>query len=304
MAVEFSSETVARVGGVLNDTRRPLAERFRALFTLRGIGGPDAIVQIATCFKDSSALLKHECAYCLGQMTDARAIPVLRTVLQDRCQDAMVRHEAAEALGAIGEASQLEILEEYSRDPSLVVADTCRIALARITRLSQDNEREDGNPYMSVDPAPPTSEGNIDEWSRQLRDRSLSLYQRYQALFALRNSGEEKGVTAIAAALSDTNPLFKHELAYVLGQMQHAASVTGLIERLADHHEHPMVRHECAEALGAIASKQCLAVLQQYTKDQDDVVRESCVVALDMYKYEHTNDFQYANTAAAAATIS
>ena len=105
-------------------------------------------MQIATCFKDSSALLKHECAYCLGQMTDA-SILVLRTVLQDRCQDAMVRHEATEALGAIGEASQLEILEEYSRDPSLVVADTCRIALARITRLSQDNEREDGNLYMS-----------------------------------------------------------------------------------------------------------------------------------------------------------
>ena len=296
MAVEFSSDTVARVGGVLNDTRRPLAERFRALFTLRGIGGSEAILQIAACFKDRSALLKHECAYCLGQMTEAKAIPVLRTVLQDRSQDAMVRHEAAEALGAIGEESQLEILQEYSTDPSLVVADTCKIALARITRSTQDSEKEDGNPYMSVDPAPATSEGDIDEWSRQLRDQSLSLYQRYRALFALRNNGGEEGVSAIAAALSDTNPLFKHELAYVLGQMQHVAAVPGLTERLADHQEHPMVRHECAEALGSIASEQCLAVLQQYTKDHDDVVRESCEVALDMYHYEHTSDFQYANT--------
>lgn len=82
------------IGKVLNDTDRPLKERFRALFTLRNIGGPISIECINECFKDSSVLLKHELAYCLGQMQDKSAIPFLVRVLEDTKQEAMVRHEA------------------------------------------------------------------------------------------------------------------------------------------------------------------------------------------------------------------
>ena len=90
MAKSFSKETVERVGDVLNDADRSLAERFRALFTLRGIGSHEAIDQIGQCFNDPSALLKHECAYCLGQIQDTYAIPLLRNVLEDLNQDSMV----------------------------------------------------------------------------------------------------------------------------------------------------------------------------------------------------------------------
>lgn len=47
-----------------------------------------------------------------------------------------------------------------------------------------------------------------------------------------------------------------------------------------------MVRHEAAEALGSIATPEVLEVLESYRQDQEQVVRESCVVALDMYEYE------------------
>lgn len=60
-----------QIGNLLNDTTRPLKERFRALFTLKNLGGPVAIKAIAKCFSDDSALLKHELAYCLGQMQDS-----------------------------------------------------------------------------------------------------------------------------------------------------------------------------------------------------------------------------------------
>jgi len=82
------------IGKVLRDPSKPLKERFRALFTLRNLGGTDSIDLIAQCFQDSSALLKHELAYCLGQMQDEYAIPILTKVLEDTDQDAMVRHEA------------------------------------------------------------------------------------------------------------------------------------------------------------------------------------------------------------------
>lgn len=54
-----------------------------------------------------------------------------------------------------------------------------------------------------------------------------------------------------------------------------------------------MVRHECAEALGSIATDACLPVLERYQKDSERVVRESCEVALDMYQYEVNNEFHY-----------
>lgn len=93
MAVATEAQ-IQSIGGVLNDGSRPLKERFRALFTLRNIGSMISIQCIGNCFKDPSVLLKHELAYCLGQMQDKRANPILIKVLEDTTQEAMVRHEA------------------------------------------------------------------------------------------------------------------------------------------------------------------------------------------------------------------
>lgn len=93
-----SESAIKSIGKVLNDSSRPMKERFRALFTLRNLGGETAIECISQCFVDESVLLKHELAYCLGQMQDQRAIPVLRSVLEDKNQDPIVRHEAGSFL--------------------------------------------------------------------------------------------------------------------------------------------------------------------------------------------------------------
>lgn len=92
--VEVDSGEIRKIGAVLNDPNRPLKERFRALFTLKNLAGGEAIKSISDCFGDSSALLKHELAYCLGQMQDPAAIPYLVKVLEDKSQEPMVRHEA------------------------------------------------------------------------------------------------------------------------------------------------------------------------------------------------------------------
>jgi deoxyhypusine monooxygenase len=94
MSSVASDQQIEAVAKVLNDSNRPLKERFRALFTLRNLGGPKAVEGIAACFSDTSALLKHELAYCLGQMQDLSAVPFLTTVLENVNQEPMVRHEA------------------------------------------------------------------------------------------------------------------------------------------------------------------------------------------------------------------
>ena len=48
------------------------------------------------------------------------------------------------------------------------------------------------------------------------------------------------------------------------------------------------MRHEAAEALGSIATPDCFPALEAFAKDdqENQTVRDSCIVGLDMYAYE------------------
>ncbi|XP_055024158.2 deoxyhypusine hydroxylase [Misgurnus anguillicaudatus] len=294
-----TDKDIAAVGSILVNPKQDLTTRFRALFTLRNLGGPEAIKWISDAFVDDSALLKHELAYCLGQMQDERAIPVLETVLKDASQEPMVRHEAGEALGAIGNTKVLDLLKRYAEDPVIEVAETCQLAVRRLEWLmnggQESGEETDLNPYCSVDPAPPAPKKSIPELRTQLLDESLPLFERYRAMFALRNLGTEDAVLALGDGLQCSSALFRHEIGYVLGQIQHEASIPQLQAALEKVQENPMVRHECAEALGSIGKEACLEILERYKEDQERVVKESCEVALDMLEHENSSQFQYAD---------
>ena len=90
-----------------------------------------------------------------------------------------------------------------------------------------------------------------------------------------------------------SSALFRHEVAYVLGQMQLEASVPTLVSHLKDKNEYDIVRHESAEALGSIASPECRSILEEYRRDSAVVVRESCEVALDITDYVTATEFCY-----------
>ncbi|NP_001128388.1 deoxyhypusine hydroxylase/monooxygenase [Bombyx mori] len=294
-----SENAVKSIGNVLNDPSRPMKERFRALFTLRNIGGETAIQCISECFKDESVLLKHELAYCLGQMQDRRAIPILRSVLEDPNHDPIVRHEAGEALGAIGDPNLRELLEKYQHDSAIEVAETCQIALQRLNWVANDSKENDNlskSLYTSVDPAPPSIENNLEALKDVYLDETKPLFIRYRAMFSLRNLGTTESINALGEGLKANSALFRHEVAFVFGQMQDERSVPFLKTTLEDTNEHEMVRHEAAEALGSIATDECIEILKRYLNDPRRVVRESCEVALDMSEYENSPEFQYANT--------
>ncbi|KYN01935.1 PREDICTED: deoxyhypusine hydroxylase [Cyphomyrmex costatus] len=303
--VQASKNDILTIGKVLNDSARPLKERFRALFTLKNIGGAMAIDQIHACFKDSSVLLKHELAYCLGQMRDPAAISILTNVLEDLSQEPMVRHEAGEALGAIGESSVIPLLEKYCKDPIPEVAETCQLALNRLRWLECNSNAKDlqKNPYSTIDPAPPVEITDVKVLRDILLDESKSLFDRYRAMFSLRNLSTRESILALTEGLKTGSALFKHEVAFVLGQLQDEASVPGLQASLEDMEENEMVRHECAEALGSIATPECYEILNRYLNDSKKVVHESCVIALDMCDYENSTEFQYADTLTKLSTV-
>lgn len=216
-------------------------------------------------------------------------------MLQDSQQEPMVRHEAGEALGAIGDPEVLDVLRRYSEDPVVEVAETCQLAVRRLEWLQEHGEEPGSSPYRSVDPAPPAEETDVATLRAVLLDESRPLFDRYRAMFALRNLGGRDAVLALADGLRAGSALFRHEIGYVLGQMQDEACVPQLTAALRSRAENPMVRHECAEALGSIARPSCLETLRAFAQDEERVVRESCEVALDMYEYENGPQFQYAD---------
>jgi len=293
-----NAEQMNKLGDMLIDQTVPMKARYRALFTLKNLAGDDAIVNISKGFKDPSVLLKHECAYCLGQLQNPAAIDKLIEVLENTNEDPMVRHECGEALGAIGINTERvqRVLTEFSRDARPEVAETCELALARLAWLDkQTAEKLSSNPYESVDPAPPHQTTDVTQLGAKLIDETLSMFERYRAMFGLRNDGSDAAVLALCEGLKCKSALFRHEIAYVLGQMQSPLSVTALRVNLEDVHESPMVRHECAEALGSLATTECIEILNKFIADKEEVVKESCEVALDITEYEQSGAFQYAD---------
>uniref|UniRef100_A0A060T668 Deoxyhypusine hydroxylase n=1 Tax=Blastobotrys adeninivorans TaxID=409370 RepID=A0A060T668_BLAAD len=291
------------------DGKTPLAHRFRALFHLKSLGtegDKQAIDVIAEGFKDDSELLKHEIAYVLGQTKQEYAIGPLEECLKNLNQQAMVRHEAAEALGAIGNDSCMELLEHYYKnDPLEVIRQTCELAIERINWEKSEAAKKESlqeSAFSSIDPAPPlpTENDKVPKLREMLNDQSLPLFHRYRAMFRLRDIANAEAVEALASGFSDPSALFRHEIAYVFGQLCDPASVPALIKVLSDTKEEAMVRHEAAEALGSIATDDVLPILNKFAQDQELVVKQSAEVALDMYEYENSDQIDYTDVPVSA----
>ena len=161
------------------------------------------------------ALLRHEFAYVLGQLRDERAIDILENTLLDDADNTMVRHECAEALGAIGSSRSITTLEKIGKnDTSIEVGQTCRLALDFIQWKTNGGVEGEENtpiacacmlsPYSSVDPAPPHPKHeplSTADIGAILKDESAPLFERFRAMFSLRNRGGAECVKELGYAL-------------------------------------------------------------------------------------------------------
>jgi len=102
-------------------------------------------------------------------------------------------------------------------------------------------------------------------------------------------------VHALARGFSDPSALFRHEIAFVFGQLSHPASIPALTVALGNLEEASMVRHEAAEALGSLGEEDGVEeTLKKFLNDKEHVVRESVIVALDMAEFEKGGQVEYA----------
>lgn len=146
------------------------------------------------------------------------------------------------------------------------------------------------------------SGATVEELGQKLMDTSRPLFKRYRAMFALRDLASPPdlptavpAVLALAKGFEDSSALFRHEIAFVFGQLSHPASIPALTAALSNTEEVSMVRHEAAEALGSLGDEDGVEdTLKKFLNDKEQVVVESVVVALDMAEYEKSQEKQYA----------
>ncbi len=136
--------------------------------------------------------------------------------------------------------------------------------------------------YGSVDPAPAQESSSIEVLRTTLLDENEVMFKRMRAVFTLRNIRSEHAINVLCEGFSSKSVLLRHELAYVLGQMQDNRALDTLVDILEDRNEHVMVRHEAAEAMGAIGDSSIKEVLKKHLQYPLIEVSESCEVALDL----------------------
>lgn len=79
------------------------------------------------------------------------------------------------------------------------VAETCQLAVRRLEWLQQHSgEPVAQGPYLSVDPAPSAEERDVGRLRVALLDEARPLFDRYRAMFALRDAGGEEAALALA----------------------------------------------------------------------------------------------------------
>ena len=144
--------------------------------------------------------------------------------------------------------------------------------------------------YGSVAPAPPSTTVQLKELKTVLLDEDQKMFQRMRSVFKLRNIRSPESCLILCEAFNSESALLRHELAYVLGQMQMDEALPTLIRILSDDKEHVMVRHEAAEALGAIGNHLAIPTLKQFLTDEHIEVSESCEVALDLLDWVHNSN--------------
>lgn len=78
------------------------------------------------------------------------------------------------------------------------MAETCQIAIQRLNWIANDIKEDlSKSLFTSIDPAPPSVENDVQQLSKILMDEKQSLFDRYRAMFSLRNIGTTESINAL-----------------------------------------------------------------------------------------------------------
>ncbi|CAI5530661.1 unnamed protein product [Closterium sp. Naga37s-1] len=250
-------------------------------------------------------IIRHEAAEALGAIGEASSLPLLQTYLADpapevreTCQLAVRRLQdslAAAEGGGKGERKGEGGAEEEKKgkgenegegqgeaegkrfmsvDPAGSAPKNASTDDLRKLLLREDADMYDryGALFALRDKAAATSNGSAGAaGGAEAAGGGAAAGDAAGGATADGNSSDGGGANAAVGAVVEaletcSSALLRHEIAYVLGQLQNKTAAQALVRALEDTSCHAMVRHEAAVALGSVAGEEthacCVGVIK------------------------------------------
>lgn len=288
-----------------------VVKKYTAMMTLRTIGNEEAakVLEEGYALLGESELLRHDVMYCMGQMRVPRSLTFLLEHMNNPEEQSIVRHEAGEALANYHQQKD-EIIPEMKKhwdSEDSLLKSTVHVGVGKLETLTPESSY--GKKYQgTIEPAEPFSEPQLLEYFKKIGIEEVSekaeIYKKcleillkpyseigefykYRICYYLRNEATPKSKEVLCELLKAENrevisPLLRHELGFILGQINEKDAVieARLKEVSVDETEHPVVRHEAILSFYDVTKDQ--EFIDQFVKHENQLIRESVKVAIAM----------------------
>jgi len=249
--------------GHINDRNVSAEQRIQACFHALVENTPKAAEALKQGLRDDpSPIVRHECAYSLGEMDPELGYQALLTAIKQD-DNPFVIHEAALAVSNLGIAEAEPLLQSLLDHNNADVVRTAKISLQRLQmRLNEEVIRLEDAKTIILDLDQPEE-------------------YRIQASFLLMEEGSLDSVAILIKALQqETDPIVKHEIIFSLGETAASTVIEPLVhEMLTDNN--PFVKHEAALALATIGNLEARQPIQQLLDHNHPAIVESAEIALE-----------------------
>ena len=119
------------------------------------------------------------------------------------------------------------------------------------------------------------------DYKKIILDLKKTKEERIQAAFHLENIADEASIQALAKALeTDPSPIVRHECAFALGETACPELATEPLKKSCKKDTNIFVRHEAILALATLGDKKNIPFFEKFLKDKDPEIVESAEIAL------------------------
>jgi HEAT repeat protein len=269
--------------------------RRRAVEALDGMGDRRAVIPLITALSDSDVGVRKRVVDALGRMQDSRAIEPLLTALGD--SDPYIRHKAAEAVEVLRgnrrvrppAAGEIKATDATLESPAQMRATAAsQPAGTTAQRREREPQAETPTPLQQSDASLRTKTSDAVNPSSDdgdgrpvLSDSPQSAVDDHQPSVATEDAGigQPPDVTALVAALKDTDPQVRAKAAEILGQIGDPRAVKPLIRRFND--SELAVRQAAAKALDSLGEPAVKPLVATLAKGEGAIQRQAAHVLAD-----------------------
>jgi len=119
------------------------------------------------------------------------------------------------------------------------------------------------------------------DYTHVILDLTKTAEERIQAAFKLENIADTPSIEALGKALlTDPSPIVRHECAFALGETAAPTRASKYLTESIENDSHPVVKHEALLALATLGDRSAIPFIERWLNHPDLLVSESAEIAI------------------------